>query len=33
MSSVYKDGQNEAFSEAVSKQINHFDIQLNNIWI
>ena len=31
MSSVYKDGQNEAFSEAVSKQINHFDIQLNNI--
>ena len=31
MSSVYKDGQNEAFSEAVSEQINHFDIQLNNI--
>ena len=25
MSSVYKDGQNEVFSEAVSKQINHFD--------
>ena len=31
MSSVYKDRQNEAFTEAVSKQINHFDIQLNNI--
>ena len=27
MSSVYKDGQNKAFSEAVSKQINHFDIK------
>ena len=27
MSSVYKDGQNEAFSEAVIKQINHFDIK------
>ena len=27
MSSVYKDRQNEAFSEAVSKQINHFDIK------
>ena len=27
MSSVYKDGQNEAFSEAVSKQTNHFDIE------
>ena len=31
MLSVYKDGQNEAFTEAVSKLINHFDIQLNNI--
>ena len=28
MSSVYKDGQNEAFSEAVSKQTNHFDIEI-----
>ena len=28
MSSVYKDGLNEAFSEAVSKQTNHFDIEI-----
>ena len=37
MSSVYKDRQNEAFSEAVSKQINHFDItgqeQLIQTWL
>ena len=31
MSSIYKDGQNEAFTEAVSKLINHFDIKLTNI--
>ena len=31
MLSVYKDEQNEAFTEAVSKQINLFDITLNNI--
>ena len=31
MSSVYKDGQNEAFTEGVSKQINHFHFKLNNI--
>ena len=31
MSSVYKDRQNEAFTEAVSKLINQFDIKLINI--
>ena len=31
MSSVYKDGQNEPFTEGVSKQINHFHFKLNNI--
>ena len=31
MSSVYKDGQNEAFSEAVSKKLITLTLKLNNI--